>query len=490
MDAKLFTQLKSWNPWWERGAGGMDIYQDPEYRREAFFEIKKQFLSNDQIVSVIGMRQVGKSTMMRQIIRDLLNDNVDPKRIFYVSFDDPFLRTHFDSEKLFDEVVKTYAEGVLSSDLRDYEDDLYFFFDEVHQLPNWERALKSYYDRRYRIRYFISGSSSLHLQKKNRESLLGRISEHTLWPFSFREYVEYKIADGKKPDNRILESIRKIRKARKSFLNAFSLKDLFSNTESVYRELESWEKQNITKLLRSFVIEGGFPRVWQQNDLASKHRTIWEQYVGKTLFEDLLQVAKIRRVKDLEFLFVRLLGFNGQEVKLKDLQRDLRLSYVTLDRYLGLFVKTFLLFRIERTKTMRTTLKRRSSSIKFYVTDPALRNALYKKNESVFDDPQEMSIIAETLVCSAMERWFSPVHVDERVGYYFDRGEVDFVFKYGDGAIPVEVKWRNDVPALKTLDSLVEKWKLSESMMVTKDFEMTYREGRLSVPLWFFLLAF
>jgi len=134
--------------------------------------------------------------------------------------------------------------------------------------------------------------------------------------------------------------------------------------------------------------------------------------------------------------------------------------------------------------------KRRSGSVKFYVTDPALRNALYKRDDSVFDDSEEMGFIAETLVCSAAERWITPVRGDDRVGYYADRGEVDFVFKYGSGALPIEVKWRNDVPPLKTLDALVKKWDISESMVVTKDFDMTYRNGRLSVPLWFFLMVF
>lgn len=489
MDAQLLTQLKSWNPWWGHGAAGMATYQDPTYQRELFPEVLNQLLNGDQIVSVVGMRQVGKSTMMRQAIRHLLESGVDSKRILYISFDDPFLRTHYNQNRLFDSVVQTYAEGILQTDLRDTAEPLYFFFDEIHQLPNWERALKSYYDRRYLIRYFVSGSSSLHLQKKNRESLLGRISEHTLWPFSFREYVEYMAVE-RKMDGRLLDGVRLAREVRNVFLRNFSLKETFSSAEKLYSDLAVWEKQALLNLLRSFVIDGGFPRVWQQHDLASKHRTLWEQYVGKTLFEDLLQVAKIRRVKDLEFLFVRLLGFNGKDVKMNELQKDLKMSYVTLDRYLGLFIKTFLLFRVERTKSQRLVSKRRSSNVKFYVTDPSLRNALYKRDESIFDDSEEMGFIAETLVCSVAERWTSPVRGDDRVGYYNDRGEVDFIFKYGSGALPIEVKWRNDVPTLKPLDALLRKWKLTESMVVTKDYDMTYRDGRLSVPLWFFLMIF
>jgi len=92
MDIQLLTQLKSWNPWWDRGKVGMETYHDPRYRRELFDEVLNQFLNGEQIVSVVGMRQVGKSTMMRQIIQHLLDDGVDAKNILYISFDDPFLR--------------------------------------------------------------------------------------------------------------------------------------------------------------------------------------------------------------------------------------------------------------------------------------------------------------------------------------------------------------------------------------------------------------
>ena len=488
MDIQLLTQLKSWNPWWDRGPTGMDAYRDPNYEREQYPSVKNQFLNSDQIVSIVGMRQVGKSTMMRQIIRDLLNTNIDPKRILYISFDDPFLRAHVNPKHLFENVIIEYTENILRKDLRDASEELYFFFDEVHQLPDWERALKTYFDRRYPIRYMVSGSSSLHLKKKNRESLLGRISEHTLWPFSFREYVEYKATEEK--NERLLKAAQDTRAVKDTFLRNFSLEETFQTAEPLFKELAIWEKQNIFNHLRTFTVVGGFPRVWQQPDLSSRQRTLWEQYVGKTLFEDLLQVAKIRRVKDLEFLFVRLLGFNGKETTLSILQKDLKLSYVTFERYVSLFVTTFLLFRVERIKSEGIVRKRRASHVKFYVADPALRNALYKKDESVFDDPEEMAFIAETLVCSTIERWLSPMRGEDRIGYYSKNGEVDFVFKHGSGILPIEVKWRNDVPALKSLDNLVKKWKLKQSMVVTKDFELTYRNGRLSIPLWFFLMIF
>ncbi|MEK7665257.1 MAG: AAA family ATPase, partial [Patescibacteria group bacterium] len=195
MDVKLLEQIKTLNPWWEYGPPGIERYKDPSFRRELFYDVlfRIQTSENDQIVSVVGMRQVGKSTMMRQVIGALLTQGVKPKQIFYIVFDDTFLQTQYKNEDVFERVLETYVEGILQTQLTDANDQLYFFFDEITKLPNFEKILKTMYDRKYSIRYFITGSSAVELRKGNRESLLGRVKEFVLPPFSFREYLAYHL---------------------------------------------------------------------------------------------------------------------------------------------------------------------------------------------------------------------------------------------------------------------------------------------------------
>ena len=489
MDPQLLAQLKTWNPWWQGGAEGIERYKDPVYKRELYNEVLKQVERGDLIVSIVGMRQVGKSTIMRQMMRKLLADGIDPRNILYVSFDDPYLRVSYDQKRIFEEVIRVYAEHILGEDIAATTKELYFFFDEIHQLPDWEKSLKSYFDRRFSVRYVVSGSSSLRLQSKNRESLLGRISEHTLWPFSFREYVEYRAMEEK--DTELLSLISLLRAPNAAFMATLKIAPIFPALENAYTKLYASRKQSIIECLKRFILDGGFPRVWQQPDLASKQRTLWEQHVAKVLFEDLPQIAKIRKVKDLEFLYVRIVDFNAKEAVLSQLQKDLHIHWDTLNRYLDYLLKTYLIFRVDRTKSKRSERKRRSGNVKFYVTDIALSNALRRRTEEVYDNPDEMSYISENLVCTALKRWISGPQKDEQVVFYKDAsGEVDFVFKDVGETLPIEVKWRNDVPTLKALDKLCKKWALDESMVITKDFDLTYRNGRLSIPLWFFLLAF
>src|SRR3989344_1172567 len=209
IDVQLLAQLRTWNPWWQQGKEGIDRYKDPFYKRELYINVCDQYKEGNQIVSIVGMRQVGKSTLMRQVIKELLDGGVDPKTILYISFDDPFVRIKYDKKRIFDIVVQTFIGGLLGSNLDQYQGKLYFFLDEIHQLPDWEKTLKTYYDRSFPISYLVSGSSSLRLQSKNKESLLGRVSEHILWPFSFREYFEYHSGKDKQVSE-IIEEARLI----------------------------------------------------------------------------------------------------------------------------------------------------------------------------------------------------------------------------------------------------------------------------------------
>src|SRR3989344_7457052 len=262
IDVQLLAQLRTWNPWWQQGKEGIDRYKDPSYRRELFVNVRNQIEVGSQIVSIVGMRQVGKSTLMRQVIKELLDEGVDPKTIFYISFDDPFVRIKYDKRKIFDIVVQTFMQGLLREDLDLYKGKLYFFLDEIHQLPDWEKTLKTYYDRSFPISYMVSGSSSLHLQSKNKESLLGRISEYVLWPFSFREYLEFH----ENKDKQIQGVIQEAREVFTKYNTTFDIHTIYESLQDLYKKAFVWSKQPIQSNLQKFIVCGGVPTDLEQPD--------------------------------------------------------------------------------------------------------------------------------------------------------------------------------------------------------------------------------
>ena len=71
------------------------------------------------------------------------------------------------------------------------KDKVYVFIDEIHFIKNWQNYLKTYFDRKYNIKFIITGSSSMHLFKDANESLLGRIENIYVLPLTFNQFMNF-----------------------------------------------------------------------------------------------------------------------------------------------------------------------------------------------------------------------------------------------------------------------------------------------------------
>jgi predicted AAA+ superfamily ATPase len=131
-------------------------------------------------------RRVGKSTALRHVISHLIGtEKIEPRRIGYFSLDDPEVFASEEAQRvvmdlLFDRFAKLGSTA-------------YVFLDEVQRLPRWELFLKKAYDLKRPLRFIISGSVSSPIFRSSQESLLGRIKDRHMLPFSFREYCEYRL---------------------------------------------------------------------------------------------------------------------------------------------------------------------------------------------------------------------------------------------------------------------------------------------------------
>ncbi len=493
MDTRLLQQLKGWNPWWLEGPNGIQRFGVPGFKREAYAPIASAYKGRSQAVSIVGLRQVGKTTIMHQCIQELLEQGVPPRHIFYLSFEDSYLTAKYNLKTLFHDVISAYTEHILEEDITSSNTKLYFLFDEVHRLANWATSIKTYYDQHVPIAFMVSGSASFGMQKTKSDSLLGRMIEFTLYPFSFREAVLFwnsELAQATEEDQQRLSTLFKVcRKSGEQNFFQGDLHTLYEKTASVFKEAAVWRKQSMQNYLRRYVLEGGFPRVWQQTDEYSKHRHLIEQHLQKVIREDLPQMAKVRKVRELEALYISLLDRVGEETIFNELAKDINISPSILEKYLSYLQKTFLMFKVERTKTKNVLRQRRASRVKFYAMDAAVRAAALKSRADIFDNHTEIGVYAENLAASALVRRLSG-RVNSGIWYYREsnRYEVDFILKEAESLLPIEVKWREHIPALASLDRLGDKWDLQESVLVTRDHEFTYQDGRLSLPLWFFLL--
>ena len=183
MEEKIIIKdMEETNVWWTK-----DL-PTSEYKDRAIYQEIKRFMKTRQIVAITGLRRVGKTTMMLKFIKEFLDNGFSKQNIFYFSFDD------YSSVRI-SEIIDIYKK-LVNKDLR--SENYLFVFDEIQKIRNWEEQLKRIYDLYPKIKFLISGSESLFIRRKSRESLAGRIFEFKLNPLNFKEYLDFK---DKKFDN-------------------------------------------------------------------------------------------------------------------------------------------------------------------------------------------------------------------------------------------------------------------------------------------------
>src|SRR3989344_1326037 len=172
---KIKKALFESNPWWRKK---LEInYKD----REIYQKLQK-YIGAKQIIALTGLRRVGKTTIMLKIIEEKIDSGFAPDNIIYFSFD---TFRDLDLSELIEVYSKEYDKNI--------EDSKYIFLlDEIQKIDNWEEQVKRLYDFHENIKIIISGSESLFVRNKSRESLAGRMFEFKIESLSFKEFLSFK----------------------------------------------------------------------------------------------------------------------------------------------------------------------------------------------------------------------------------------------------------------------------------------------------------
>ncbi len=473
-DRNLENSLRLYNPWWEepRGRWREDL---PDYHRHIVREILTDIRELPQIISITGPRRVGKTTALRQVICYLMDkQDIPHSHILYFSFDDPEVFGSEDLQRvIFDRLIERMKDGSKDKAIR------YFFLDEIQRLPKWELYLKRYYDLKFPIRFIISGSASSAIFRQSQESLLGRIKDRHLLPFSFREFCFYKLRYN--PD---FSSIVGTYSGMRQSLMEGNWKEIVTYVRHLETELSTFEKE-IRKAIISYCREGGFPEVWSLADPVRKIEYLMEQQVRKVLYEDLMALTQYRKPENVLRFFVYLLAHPGIEINMSTLAKEIGVERRVVEDNLPRLIMTDLIIRIQ--KFSHQPLRVRQGNIKCYPVDLALRNAVLKTWDDFTSDPVMMGLYAENLVAHEVCKWAEAIEI----AYYRDKKhEVDFVITYGGNRyLPIEVKHRKSDDKATGLRHFMKKYKLDFGVVITRSRECRFSEGILYLPLRYFLLT-
>lgn len=456
-----FELLAPYNPWWQGGRGAFGLL--PAFRRDVFDDIFADVRGLPQIVSVTGPRRVGKSTLLLQCIQQLIADAPDAEdqahRIVYFSMQDPGLELPgFDQDRFFNDLVAAAVESSNGG-------TVYLFLDEIQRFARWELYLKKFYDLKTPVRFVVSGSASAPIFKKSRESLLGRIRDYHVLPFSFREWL-YAQVIAKRP-GMSAQSVNVSMHSMRNMGRGIQTSELDGYSFSHWLEADFFGGDAHLSEMENFLFEGGFPEVWNLPSLLAKQEYLYQNQVERVIFEDLLVAAEFRKPEMLRRFYLGLLKDPGRETNLSQVSKELGMVRSTIDSYFPLLEATDLVWRLHKHTSTKSTPK--AGNFKTYLVDLAVRNAVMKLSQAqMVADAALMGAYAENVVANHLRRWPGLVEL----GYWRrNNDEIDFIVDLGATRIGVEVKYRNQVQSKDVLKAarLASEHGCEACVVVTKD---------------------
>ncbi len=129
---------------------------------------------------LVGIRRSGKTTMLYHLVQRLIKEGVGWNQIIYINFEDERLDGFSPDE--FDDILAVKTELT--------EKEGWFFFDEIQNVPLWEKFCRRMADSKLHV--FITGSNAKMLSREMESTLGGRYLSTLVFPYSFLEYLDAK----------------------------------------------------------------------------------------------------------------------------------------------------------------------------------------------------------------------------------------------------------------------------------------------------------
>lgn len=360
----------------------------------------KKYLSIPEIIAVVGARQVGKTTLLEHIQKDIKNS-------LFITFEDADVRT------LFNRDIKAFVSLYIAP----YK---YIFLDEFQYAKDGGRSLKFIYDTVKNKKLFVSGSSILELTVGAVKHLTGRIISFTLYPLTYQEFLSYR-------DPELYEYYQQI--GRKKRLDSIMADRFYS-------------------LIEEFIIYGGYPRIVISKSNEEK----------QDVLKNLLNIYLLKDVRDIlgltddykMFNLIKALSLQiGNIISYQELSTITQQAFPTVKRYLNLLEKTYIIQMVKPFFTNKRTELVKNPKIYFY--DTGLRNA-------VLGDFKKLSIRHDKGVLLENFIFKELVKKNHSLKYWRtkSKAEVDFIV---NDKIPLEVKSRLSKPLIeKSLLSFIDKY--------------------------------
>jgi predicted AAA+ superfamily ATPase len=438
------TFLWATNPWWQN----RPMSSQPQLRRWLFEPTLQRLKAGLARITVLrGSRQVGKSTLLEQIIHHLLyEEGIHPKRIFRIQFDE--LPPNKSLKMPILSLCYWFENHVLGGNFNEQankNESVFIFFDEAQNLPDWSPQLKALVDH-HAVRVLLTGSSALRIEA-GRDSLAGRITTLDMNTLHLREIAELR-GWGEIPPRLPFNGLQYLKE--KEFWVSLRQHGL------QFRELRD-------RAFAAFSERGGYPvaQVRPDRPWAEIADQLNETVIRRVIHHDLRKTRRGRKIDQnlLEEIFRISCRYTGEAAGPSAFIPDLRWALGTdytwpqVLKYLDLLGDALLIRLVEPLEIRR---KKRTGGLKICLCDHALRASWLQ--EIIPLTPEELqrsphlsdqaghlaeSIVGYYLSCipSLDMAWYPQRSLPEP--------EVDFILTVGDHRIPLEVKYRQQIDAMR-----------------------------------------
>ena len=439
------------NPWWTSGSVPEELIGIN--RKEYIGKITER-LKDQKILAILGIRRSGKSTLIYQSIKYLLDNGTDPKKIFYINADDFEKPGRANLEEALD-----FCQQNNMVSLKDIK--IYVFIDEIQNIRGWQQLLKKYYDLKYASKFIVSGSSSSLIYKNSSESLAGRISFIDVFPLTFREFLQFNNLEVQKAELQ------------------------FKSLEQMYYRL-SPKINEIAGFLSQYLNVGGFPEWFDIKNEETWFKILSEEYTSLLIYRDIVRIFRIRDPLLLESVFRFVSAHSSERFSYLGIAKQNDGDKETSKQYVFHLARSHLINLSDFYTKSKKASERKEKKI--YFCDLGLKNSIGGRQDIGFD--------AETCVYLHCLKHVSGYPMG-KIFYWLDKkkNETDIIMSYGSELIPVEVKYRSSIDDsdLKGILGFCHDFSVKNAYVVTKTL-MEEREidGVMVsfIPLWLFLLVF
>lgn len=418
---ELLPILSQFNPWW-RKEGIPDL---PIWRRSAFKELLKWVVDPPVLRAVMlsGARQVGKTTLLLQTIEQLIKDGVSPGNILYITFDHPIFKLAG-----LEAVLEAWRELEPKG-----EGPEYLFLDEAQFIRDFGTWVKHQIDF-FKARRIIFTGSATPLATTDQESGVGRWHTMKISTLSFYEYLQIKHIE--------LPNVPAISSLNELF--NYSNADFFRVSEAT---------QYLIGHFHEYLVRGGFPQTALVDSVSQAQRLLREDIIDKVLKRDMTALFGVRRVLELEQMFIYLCMHDGGLQDINSLSSNLGVTKPTVNNYINLLELTHLLYRLGPFGYGKDVLRAR---YKLYLADPAIAPAILLKGKTIIEDPIALGKCVETAICTHLSSHSGANYTS--FSYWRDtkEREVDLILDNAGTLIPFEVKYISQPCDIRDIQGLIE----------------------------------